>query len=242
MMSPKKRLRREIREEKIIRAITPVFARYGYRGATTKLLAKAGKISEALLYKYFPSKKKMYERILQECIDSAKPLAREIVSSLDPSTENLVYLVWLLVYSSEHRTFVKDSFMHNALIHFIINSLQDDGKVATTLIEKMHSHWLEKLKACLRQAEQEGVLTDISGHEQFLSLVVHNLLLGMTVMDFPRVKPVQYGLRKEEIIDATATFILKGLGFSAADLKKYYTPREFFRRLEISRKLPHLTE
>ena len=48
------------RRRAILTAATPVFARLGRAGATTKDIAKAARVSEALLYSHFSSKEALY--------------------------------------------------------------------------------------------------------------------------------------------------------------------------------------
>ena len=58
------RLDAEERRAAIIEAALPLFARKGFSGVLTKELAQAAGVSEALLYKHFPSKQAIYEGIL----------------------------------------------------------------------------------------------------------------------------------------------------------------------------------
>ena len=46
----------DLRRELILSAAKRWFARYGFAGTTTKSVAAAASISEALLFKHFPSK------------------------------------------------------------------------------------------------------------------------------------------------------------------------------------------
>ena len=50
----------EARKEAIVEAVQDVFAEKGFEGTTTRDLAKAAGVSEALLYKHFPSKESLY--------------------------------------------------------------------------------------------------------------------------------------------------------------------------------------
>ena len=54
------RLSAEARKEAIVEAVRDVFAEKGFEGTTTRDLAKAAGVSEALLYKHFPSKESLY--------------------------------------------------------------------------------------------------------------------------------------------------------------------------------------
>jgi AcrR family transcriptional regulator len=63
MASRRQRLTAEERREAIVRAVIPVFAEKGFHAATTKELAQAADVSEALLYRHFPSKQKLFAAI-----------------------------------------------------------------------------------------------------------------------------------------------------------------------------------
>ena len=70
METPRKRLYKEARIEIILNAACDLFAEYGYEKTSTKQLAKASNCSEALLYKYFDSKKAIMDTLLDEWIEA----------------------------------------------------------------------------------------------------------------------------------------------------------------------------
>ena len=59
------RLPADERRTQILRSAVAVFARSNYRAATTADIAAEARISEALIYKFFPSKKAIFLEILQ---------------------------------------------------------------------------------------------------------------------------------------------------------------------------------
>jgi len=60
------RLDFEGRRKAIVGAAMPLFARHGFAGTTTKEIAKAAGVSEALVFQHFPSKAALYQEILQQ--------------------------------------------------------------------------------------------------------------------------------------------------------------------------------
>ena len=50
----------------IMRAASTLFARKGYGGTTTREIAARARINEALLFRHFPSKEKLYWTIIEE--------------------------------------------------------------------------------------------------------------------------------------------------------------------------------
>ncbi len=92
-MAKTKRMSGEDRKAKITEAARGVFARKGFYGAAMREIAKAAKVSEALIYQHFPSKEALYEEIYFY-ID---PQIEELCSYFkddEPSTETLVRIVY----------------------------------------------------------------------------------------------------------------------------------------------------
>lgn len=54
------------RQASLITAAASLFAANGFKGTTTKEIAKAAGVSEALVFKYFPTKRALYAAILAE--------------------------------------------------------------------------------------------------------------------------------------------------------------------------------
>ena len=54
------------RQASLIAAAASLFARKGFNGTTTKEIAKAAGVSEALVFKHFPTKQALYAAILAE--------------------------------------------------------------------------------------------------------------------------------------------------------------------------------
>ena len=54
------------RQASLISSAASLFAAKGFKGTTTKEIAKAAGVSEALVFKYFPTKRALYAAILAE--------------------------------------------------------------------------------------------------------------------------------------------------------------------------------
>src|SRR5262245_48760740 len=96
-MPPIIKLSREERRAAIIHAVRRVFAEKGFDGTTTRELAEAAEVSEALLFKHFPNKEALFTAIQLSCV-SEQDLARfERLKALEPSTLTLALVVHFLV-------------------------------------------------------------------------------------------------------------------------------------------------
>src|SRR6516162_6625316 len=89
------RLDGDDRRKAIVMAAIPLFARKGFAGTTTRELAEAAGISEALLFRHFPSKQSLYREILQLGCEGDPAL--EKLATLPASTETLVCMVRYMV-------------------------------------------------------------------------------------------------------------------------------------------------
>src|SRR5215467_9401581 len=53
------------RREQILDAAMDLFARLGFRGATTRRIAEAAGVNEAIIFRHFPSKEDLYWTIIE---------------------------------------------------------------------------------------------------------------------------------------------------------------------------------
>src|ERR1700752_258413 len=87
----------EERRAAIIQAVRRVFAEKGFHGTTTRELADAAGVSEALLFKHFPNKEALFSAMQASCC-SEQDLGRfERIKALEPSASTLVLMVHFLV-------------------------------------------------------------------------------------------------------------------------------------------------
>jgi len=57
------------RERKILASASDLFAKNGFKGTTTKAVAQGAGINEALLFRHFPNKEKLYSKLLKSKIE-----------------------------------------------------------------------------------------------------------------------------------------------------------------------------
>ena len=65
------------RKEAILAASMALFARHGFAGVTTRAIARAAGVSEAILYRHFPGKESLYRAIVSrnlEQVEAAMPV------------------------------------------------------------------------------------------------------------------------------------------------------------------------
>src|SRR5271167_3452992 len=87
----------EERREMIIASARRVFADKGFDGTTTRDLASAAGVSEALLYKHFPNKEALFAAMQVSCYSAQFHGKLEELMELEPSSATLVLMVHYLV-------------------------------------------------------------------------------------------------------------------------------------------------
>jgi AcrR family transcriptional regulator len=84
-MSPRAREQNEkMRAESLARinsAALTVFARYGYHGATIRRIARAAGLSYGLVYHYFPSKAKVFRRLVDFALGGSLEAMRQFMNA-----------------------------------------------------------------------------------------------------------------------------------------------------------------
>src|SRR5271167_4159625 len=96
-MKTSTKLSAEARREVIITAARRVFADKGFHGTTTRDLAMAAGVSEALLYKHFPNKEALFAAMQVSCYGAQYHGQLEQLMELEPSSATLVLMVHYLV-------------------------------------------------------------------------------------------------------------------------------------------------
>src|ERR1700709_2119048 len=126
------RMTSDLRRQLILGAAKRCFARNGFAGTTTKSVAAAAAISEALLFKHFPSKAALYAEILAEECEADPDLAHLL--GMEPSTATLVELVRGMV---RHFMEITGDEQEAQRLRLMTTSHLDDGEFARLLYGKV---------------------------------------------------------------------------------------------------------
>src|SRR6266436_8692387 len=128
------RLDGDERRKTIVSAAVPLFARKGFAGTTTKELAEVAGISEALLFRHFPSKKHLYGEILRLGCEGDPALER--LATLEASTATLVHMIHFMVRYFLLGAGVAPADLDTRL-RLVLHSFLEDGEYARELFERI---------------------------------------------------------------------------------------------------------
>src|SRR5262249_133981 len=149
----------EERRAAIIQAVRRVFAEKGFDGTTTRELAEAAGVSEALLFKHFPNKEALFSAMQLSCCNEQDHGRFERLNALEPSASTLVLLVHFLVSRVMGGCASRDDeqAIQNRLM---LRSLAEDGEFARLLHRWLALAWIPKVEECIQAAVAAGDAVD----------------------------------------------------------------------------------
>lgn len=170
------RMKGDERREQLIRIAMSLFARKGFNGTTTKEIAAAAGVTEALVFRHFPNKEALYEAILKTTVEDCAleaylekirgyierrddfGLFREVISSVLEFHRQNPDFQRLMLYSSLEG--------HN---------------LAQTFRERLVFPLHEVLENYIRTRQQEGAFCDIDPRTAIfamLAMPLHHALVS----------------------------------------------------------------
>jgi TetR/AcrR family transcriptional regulator, transcriptional repressor of aconitase len=182
-------------------------------------MAFAAGVSEALIFRHFPTKQALYDAIVQSGAEGNPELERLL--SFQPSTETLVKIVGLLV-----RHFMIDLPQNArgqlAEHRLLLASLLEDGEFA-----RLRYAWVEHnvqplFTASVAAAEAAGdlVASPVSARNRFwfaehLGAMLASLHLSATAI-------VPYQTDAAGLADQLTWFLLRGIGFTDEKIAAFF--------------------
>lgn len=216
--SPKKiKMTADDRKDAILQQALTLFARDGYHGVTTRQLAKAAGVSEALLFKYFPTKEALRDKLYRHCMRNFT-LDDEKISRLEPGTASLVRLIYFCTRVPVLHTIARQSTMSR----LINQSLLGDGVFAQLILQgqsliNMEAKAVACLKVGIARTEIAKSGPALPDRFWFARNAVH-----MTAMHHMPEKPIRhYAGTPMELVASLTFFALRGMGLSDAALSRY---------------------
>jgi len=159
------------RQAGIIAAAAALFARRGFTGATTKAIAKAAGCSEALVFKYFPTKRALYAAILAEKV----PLGEMMVAVEDAAKKKDDRLVF--------STLARHRIRRNAdptLLRLLLFSALEGHELSKMFFKNQHRVFYDYLAAYIEQRIRDGAFRRVDpllAARSFMGLIAHHRLL-----------------------------------------------------------------
>lgn len=133
------------RRDQITRAATRLFARHGYQGTDLQDVADALKVGKGTLYRYFPSKRDLFQAAVdQVMVDMRAAIDRAVADVADPLDRIVVAIRRYLKFFHDHPEYVEMLIQERAEFR--------DRKKPTYFVyrEANAARWLELYQGLMR--------------------------------------------------------------------------------------------
>jgi AcrR family transcriptional regulator len=219
------KLSSEERRAAIIKAVRHVFAEKGFDGTTTKALADAAGVSEALLFKHFPNKEALFTAMQHSCCNEQVQERFERLTSMEPSASTLVLMIHFLTSKIilGNGAPADERLIQNRLM---LRSLAEDGEFARLFLRRVSEMWIPKIQECVKAAVESGDSHSTSMVSAGLAAWFSHHVPVMVLMNtLPEPPAVEYGSSRKKLVEEAVRFCLRGLGLTEQAIKQYYNPQ-----------------
>src|SRR5438105_10008769 len=159
------------RQASIIIAASSLFAQKGFNGTTTRAIARTAGISEALLFKYFPTKRALYAAII-----AAKSQLSQLMASIEEAADKRddVRVFTLIAGFRIHRG------SDPSLLRLLLFSALEGHELSDMFFRNRHRVFYEFLAGYIARRTRDGVFRKVDpllAAQSFIGLIVYHRLL-----------------------------------------------------------------
>lgn len=161
------------RRRQIMRSASGLFARKGYRGTTTREIAERAGINEALLFRHFPSKEKLYWTIIEEQCGS-RGRRQKLDRILDQGGSDME------VFSAIAREFLTRNARDTELTRLLWFTALESHTLSRRFFRTFVAVYYEALAAYIRRRVSEGAFRNVDpllSARGFFGMVVYHFLV-----------------------------------------------------------------
>jgi AcrR family transcriptional regulator len=221
-MAKGKRIKARERKKAILEAARPLFARNGFRGTSVREIARAAKVSEALLYKHFASKEEIHEEVMGYAGKVAETGIQKL-QDLEAGTEALVARIYFLVrvILLEVPRLEDEQRWHERLLY---RSLLGDNKYARTHFRRVQKLVERGMNECFEAAVEAGDLKALPIGALNRIWFVHHLAMALNLSHLAGEPAFAYEGSKEELVEQAVLFSLRGIGMTETAIARTFQP------------------
>ena len=194
------RLKSGERRAQIARVAAGLFARRGFHGVTTREIARAARVSEAMVFRHFPTKEALYTEIIRQKMDVLpEKLDQEAMARGDDAG----------VFRSAALAFLRQIKEDDAFLRLMLYSALGDHKLASVFLKSRESAIFDVLLDYVGRRMKEG------GFRRLKPAVVVNAFVGMYfhfVMSWKIFRtPKKFRITQEEAVGQFVDLFLSGV-------------------------------
>lgn len=163
----------EEREILVVEAATLLFSNHGFVGTTTKMIAEAAQVNEALIFRHFPKKEDLYTAIielkLKEWVENVIPALEKTLSmKLEPALLEIAQVM------------VRENKKDPSCLRMMLFSALENHALSRMFFQK-RLPLIEFLEKFFKKQMKDGNTRLLKGDEvarAFLSMIHHYILVS----------------------------------------------------------------
>src|SRR5437899_2681931 len=168
------RMAGEERRLQILRVAMRLFSQRGFRGTTTKEIALAAGVSEAMVFRHFATKKELYSAILDHkaCLHDALDPLQIVADAIRRKDDRAVFEGIALDALNQHDC---DPEFQRLLLH----SALEEHELAQMFWEKFVRRVYRSLGSYIRERQRDGAIIDVEPAlivRAFIGMIIHHSL------------------------------------------------------------------
>ena len=192
----------EERRLQILRVAVTLFSQKGFRGTTTREIAAAAGVSEAMVFRHFATKQELYAAILDHkaCSGTAYSPCDLVAQAVTQKNDRDVFELLALNVLNIHD---EDPHFHRLLLHAAL----EGHELAAMFWERNVRPVYEYLGDYVRGRQREGAMVDIDPHvvvRAFVGMVIHHSLNNTLCMRRRAVFRWSLPIRRCQSVPTTA--------------------------------------
>jgi AcrR family transcriptional regulator len=200
----KRKTSRQERQAGIVAAAASLFAARGFKGTTTKEIARSAGCSEALVFKHFPTKRALYAAILAE----KAPFA-ELLATVDEAAKKRDdRRVFSLIAGYRIRRGADPT-----LLRLLLFSALEGHELSKMFFRNQHRIFYDYLAGYIERRIRDGAFRRVDpllAARSFMGMLAHHRLLH-------EIFRVPAHRSPEECVDSYVTLFLKGIQAGPAE-------------------------
>src|SRR6188474_681856 len=162
------------RRSQLLRVAVDLFSHEGFRGTTTKKIAQAAGVSEAMVFRHFANKEELYAAILDHkaCSGDAVDLEMMVADAVARRDDRAVF-EGLAFHALEHHE--HDPNFQRLLLHAAL----EGHELAQMFFEKFVRRVYEFLGGYIRERQRDGAMIDVDPAivvRAFIGMIIHHSL------------------------------------------------------------------
>ena len=197
------------RREQILRSAVELFSRKGFKGTTTKEIANASGVSEAMVFRHFASKDELYAAILHSkgCQEGVSRFPwegnDELMAAIEQKDDFAVFHNLALSALNKHQTDVP-------FMRLLFYSALEEHDLAERFFKEFIEQVYDFIGGYIRTRQQDGAMRELEPRvavRAFMGMLIHHSLNNI-LWDKKRVL---LDISNEEAAKSFAEILLNGI-------------------------------